>query len=87
MTLQELVPSKLGFGSAPLGNMFRAIPEEEAEATVEAAWNDGIRYFDITPSSRQSRSDWVASDGLHPSGAQYSAWVDVMLEGVATMLR
>jgi D-threo-aldose 1-dehydrogenase len=29
--------------------MFRAIPEEEALATVEAAWNDGIRYFDNAP--------------------------------------
>lgn len=47
----------------------------------------GIRYFDITPTSRQWRADWVANDGLHPSGAQYSAWVDIMLEGVAEMLR
>jgi len=29
--------------------MFRAIPEDEALATVEAAWNDGIRYFDNAP--------------------------------------
>jgi D-threo-aldose 1-dehydrogenase len=29
--------------------MFRAIPEEEALATVEAAWNDGIRYYDNAP--------------------------------------
>lgn len=29
--------------------MFRRIPEEEATATVEAAWNDGIRYFDNAP--------------------------------------
>lgn len=47
----------------------------------------GIRYFDITPTSRQNRADWVANDGLHPSGAQYSAWVDVMLDGVTEMLR
>lgn len=39
----------LGFGTAPLGNMFRAIPEEEAKATVEAAWNQGVRYFDTAP--------------------------------------
>jgi len=43
------IPNKLGFGTAPLGNMFRDIPEEEARATVEAAWNDGIRYFDNAP--------------------------------------
>lgn len=49
MTIKNILPSRLGFGAAPLGNMFRAIPEEEALATVEAAWNDGIRFFDNAP--------------------------------------
>ena len=49
MLLKDILPSKLGFGAAPLGNMFRDIPEEEARATIEAAWNDGIRYFDNAP--------------------------------------
>lgn len=49
MALKDLLPGKLGFGTAPLGNMFRDIPEAEARATVEAAWNDGIRYFDNAP--------------------------------------
>jgi D-threo-aldose 1-dehydrogenase len=49
MTLKDILGSSIGFGSAPLGNMFRAIPEAEAAATVEAAWNDGIRYFDTAP--------------------------------------
>lgn len=49
MTVNSLLPSKLGFGAAPLGNMFRDIPQQEALATVEAAWNDGIRYFDNAP--------------------------------------
>lgn len=40
---------KIGFGTAPLGNMFRDIPEEEAEAVIEAAWEHGIRYFDTAP--------------------------------------
>jgi D-threo-aldose 1-dehydrogenase len=39
----------LGFGTAPLGNMFRNIPEDKAEATVDAAWDNGIRYFDTAP--------------------------------------
>ncbi|MEW2621342.1 aldo/keto reductase [Streptomyces sp. NPDC048106] len=39
----------LGFGTAPLGNMYRAIPGEEAAATVEAAWDQGIRYYDTAP--------------------------------------
>jgi D-threo-aldose 1-dehydrogenase len=49
MTLKTILPGQLGFGTAPLGNMFRNIPEAEAMATVDAAWNDGIRYFDTAP--------------------------------------
>jgi D-threo-aldose 1-dehydrogenase len=49
MSLHDLLPGKLGFGTAPLGNMFRDIPETEARATVDAAWDDGIRYFDNAP--------------------------------------
>lgn len=41
--------AQLGFGTAPLGNMFRKIPEAEALATVDAAWEQGIRYFDTAP--------------------------------------
>jgi D-threo-aldose 1-dehydrogenase len=49
MALKDVIRSKLGFGAAPLGNMFRDIPEPEALATVQAAWDDGIRYFDNAP--------------------------------------
>lgn len=49
MALTDILPGTLGFGTAPLGNMFRDIPDDEARATVEAAWDDGIRYFDTAP--------------------------------------
>jgi len=56
MALRNLLPidtarhaGTLGFGTAPLGNMFRSIPDAEARATVDAAWNDGIRFFDTAP--------------------------------------
>ncbi|USW03368.1 aldo/keto reductase [Pseudomonas pergaminensis] len=49
MSLKDKLPGQLGFGTAPLGNMFRAIPEDEAQATVEAAWSAGVRYFDTAP--------------------------------------
>src|SRR5262245_16298822 len=45
----KLVGGPLGFGTAPLGNMFRDIPEDEALATVEAAWQQRVRYFDTAP--------------------------------------
>jgi D-threo-aldose 1-dehydrogenase len=46
---ENLLNGPLNFGAAPLGNMFRNIPEEEAEATVDAAWQQGTRYFDTAP--------------------------------------
>jgi len=49
MSLKDKLPGVLGFGTAPLGNMFRDIPEAEALATVEAAWDAGVRYFDTAP--------------------------------------
>ncbi len=39
----------LGFGSTSLGNMYRAQSEDGAMATVEAAYEGGIRYFDTAP--------------------------------------
>jgi D-threo-aldose 1-dehydrogenase len=41
--------TELGFGSAPLGNLFRAILEVEAQAVLDAAWAAGVRYFDTAP--------------------------------------
>ncbi len=39
----------LGFGAAPLGNLFRAITEDDAHATLQRAWDAGVRYFDTAP--------------------------------------
>ena len=39
----------LGFGSAPIGNLYRAVDDGVARAAVEAAWEHGIRYFDTAP--------------------------------------
>jgi D-threo-aldose 1-dehydrogenase len=49
MSIRQKLQGKLGFGTAPLGNMFRDIPEAEALATVDAAWDQGIRFFDTAP--------------------------------------
>jgi D-threo-aldose 1-dehydrogenase len=39
----------LGFGAAQLGNLFQETSDEEAAATVDAAWTAGIRYYDTAP--------------------------------------
>ncbi len=46
---------------------FNAIGREEAMAV-------GAAFVDITPTSRERHDGWEAGDGLHPSGAQYTAW-------------
>ncbi|MBT2533680.1 aldo/keto reductase [Arthrobacter sp. ISL-48] len=40
---------RLGFGGAGIGNLYRAMSDGRATATVEAAWDAGIRYFDTAP--------------------------------------
>jgi D-threo-aldose 1-dehydrogenase len=39
----------LGFGGAPLGDLYELIPEDNVERTIETAWEEGIRYFDTSP--------------------------------------
>ncbi|MFI0223752.1 aldo/keto reductase [Streptomyces lydicus] len=39
----------LGLGCAPLGNLYRAVPEERAQDVVRAALAAGARYFDTAP--------------------------------------
>ena len=41
--------TEMGMGTAPLGNLYRAIPEKDAQSSLEAAWKAGIRYFDTAP--------------------------------------
>lgn len=39
----------LGFGAAPIGNLYRGVPDADAYAAVRAAWEAGVRYFDTAP--------------------------------------
>ena len=41
--------TELGFGAAPLGNLYQATSEKDAQSTFETAWKAGIRYFDTAP--------------------------------------
>ncbi|MCK0166786.1 aldo/keto reductase [Jannaschia sp. S6380] len=41
--------TELGFGTAPLGNLYRAITDAEADAILDRAWAAGVRYYDTAP--------------------------------------
>lgn len=41
--------TRLGMGGTGLGDMYHRTDEEAGKATVDAAWESGIRYFDTAP--------------------------------------
>jgi D-threo-aldose 1-dehydrogenase len=41
--------TEIGMGTAPLGNLYRAVSDDEAHAVLEAAWAGGLRYYDTAP--------------------------------------
>ena len=41
--------SVLGFGGVAVGNLFEHMPEDRALATIEQAWQSGVRFFDTSP--------------------------------------
>ncbi|MGN9785737.1 aldo/keto reductase [Nonomuraea sp. ZG12] len=38
-----------GLGTAPIGGLFRAVTDEQARATIDVAWEGGVRLFDTAP--------------------------------------
>lgn len=49
--------TRLGFGGAPLGNLYRKVSEDVAQATLQAAFDAGIRFFDTAPQYGLGRSE------------------------------
>lgn len=42
-------PFRFAMGGVPLGNEFEFVTDDDAYATIEAAWNAGVRYYDMAP--------------------------------------
>ena len=75
------------FGSSRGPFVSRSI--DEYNAVVEATCKEyQVRYFNITPISREAASDLalLASDNLHPSGKMYKRWVDLIAADVKQLL-
>jgi len=41
--------SSLGLGCAPIGNLYAAVSDDDAQAALEEAFSQGIRHFDTAP--------------------------------------
>ncbi len=45
----DLEVTAFGFGTAPVGNIFREIDEATSDAMFQRAWEAGVRYYDTAP--------------------------------------
>lgn len=45
----DLEVTAFGFGTAPIGNIFREIDEATSDAMIQGAWDAGVRYYDTAP--------------------------------------
>ena len=56
---------RLGLGGAPLGNLFTAVSDADAQALVDAAWVSGCRSFDTAPHYGHGLSERRLGEALH----------------------
>lgn len=80
------------YGKTPFGR----VKEEEIRKDINLYNQIGkriskkykVKYFNITPISRRAKKqpELVAADELHPSGAMYTAWVELILNDVAKLI-
>lgn len=54
----------IGLGTAPLGNLYEAVSNTQAAATLDSAWAAGIRLFDTAPHYGQGLSERRVGDAL-----------------------
>lgn len=60
----DLEVTPFGFGTAPIGNIFREIDEDTSDAMIQEAWAQGVRYFDTAPMYGHGLSELRAGHSL-----------------------
>jgi D-threo-aldose 1-dehydrogenase len=57
--------TRFGLGCAPLGGLYASVSSDEAQATVDRAWELGVRYFDTAPLYGSGLSEARVGSALH----------------------
>lgn len=76
------------FGSANQAQISAELAQFNASCqTITASYEDA--HYNITPISQQwpNIEGLIATDNLHPSGAQYSLWVDSFVQAVTQQIQ
>ncbi len=69
-TRDPVFMTRMGFGGAPLGNLYRKVSDEDAQAALLAAYDVGIRYFDTAPQYGLGRSEERVGKAMQAFGAE-----------------
>jgi D-threo-aldose 1-dehydrogenase len=60
----DVAVTRLGFGCVPIANLYSIVSDEDATATVHAAYDSGIRLFDTAPQYGHGLGEHRLGDGL-----------------------
>ena len=63
--------TQLGLGGAGLGDLFDVVEDADASATLHAAWDAGIRYYDTSPWYGRGQSEHRFGRTLYRARADY----------------
>jgi len=78
-----LTVTALGFGATAIGGMYTEVGDRDAEETVAAAWDAGLRYFDAAPQYGRGNGETRLGRGL----ARYRRDDYVLSSKVGRLLR
>ena len=56
--------TEIGFGAAPLGNLFAVVTDQDAQASLKQSWDSGCRFFDTAPLYGYGLSERRVGDAL-----------------------
>lgn len=62
--------TRMGFGGAPLGNLYRKVSEADAQAALQSAFDSGIRFFDTAPQYGLGRSEYRFGEAIRRFGRE-----------------
>src|SRR5207248_3125725 len=61
-----LTVTRVGLGTAALGGLYEAVTDEAARATIDRAWEVGVRFFDTAPLYGHGTSEQRVGAALSP---------------------
>ncbi len=62
--------TQMGFGGAPLGNLYRKVSDQDAQEALQSAYDAGVHFFDTAPQYGLGRSEMRFGEGMKRFGRE-----------------